>query len=191
MPSRRETKLLPRAPICIQADAITKLWHLNVVALLLCLVAHAGAQQPVALWVVSKDTTDTMANMYSTHLPAQLRNVSVLWKTEDLVDHPSLHFSGTDSYVEIADAPVLNPEHLTLSVWFKLPEGRVFGQKPLVVKSAPRHEGAMYQYGLFVADDPDYPEDPGVLSESWRSDAGACREERAAARGVELRCGHV
>jgi len=117
----------------------------------------ALAQGPSARWTVLPEADHTLQDTGPNALPAGLNDVDVLWRVEDLIDHPSLYFKGADSYVSAPNAPALNPPRLTLSVWFKLQEGRVFGQRPLVLKSAPAHEGPMYQYGLFVSDDADYP----------------------------------
>lgn len=131
--------------------------HLFVCCCLVALTLPALAQAPIARWAVLPEAGHALQDTGPHQLPAARTNVDVLWKTEDLIDHPSLYFKGADSYVEVPNAPALNPQHLTLSVWFKLPEGHVFGQRPLVLKSAPTHEGAMYQYGIFISDDADYP----------------------------------
>lgn len=122
------------------------------------LVALAGyANTPVAHWAATESVPERLPNRVAPELAGTLHNVDILWRVEDLIDHPSAWFGGNDSYVEVPNAPVLNPEHLTLTVWFKLPDGQVFNQKPLVLKSAPSHDGPMYQYGLFLSDDVDYP----------------------------------
>lgn len=117
----------------------------------------ALATAPVAHWAATADVPDSLPNRVTPGLAGGLHGVDILWRVEDLVDHPSAWFGGNDSYVEVRNSPVLNPDHLTLTVWFKLPDGQVFNQKPLVLKSAPSHDGPMYQYGLFLSDDVEYP----------------------------------
>lgn len=117
----------------------------------------AGATEPVARWAATPEKPNAFPRVSGSGASGVTHHVDILWKVEDLVDHPSAWLNGNESYIEIADNPAINPRHLTLSVWFKVPEGIQFGQKPLVLKSAPHHDGAMYQYGLFVADNADYP----------------------------------
>lgn len=123
----------------------------------LSLVQPTYAQAPLARWAVVPEADHTLQDTGPHGLVAEQTNVDILWRVEDLIDHPSLYFQGADSFVTVENDLALNPERLTLSVWFKVPEGRVFSQRPLVLKSAPSHDGALYQYGLFVSDDTDYP----------------------------------
>ncbi len=128
-----------------------------LVSLLLASFGAASASAPVAQWRAEPEVSTRFPSTTQSTLDGTLHQVDMLWKVEDLIDHPSAWFDGEQSYVEIPNAPALNPEHLSLSIWFKLPAGIVFGQKPLVLKSAPAHEGTMYQYGVFLSDDAEYP----------------------------------
>ena len=124
-----------------------------------CLIAlPTFAQKSIAKWEVVVGESAALFDVRAPEAPLDLHNVDVLWRTEDLVEFPCFHLKGADSYVEIADRAALNPGALTLSVWFRLPEGLIFGQKPLVLKSALAHEGPTYQYGLFAANDADFPD---------------------------------
>ena len=129
----------------------------SFVVILGLLSAVTHAQAPVAKWVATPEETTSFPNQVSPNHAGKLNNIDILWKVEDLIDHPSAWFNGDNSFIAIKNTPELNPKEITVSVWFKLPEGIVFGQKPLALKSAPTHEGAMYQYGLFVSDDATNP----------------------------------
>ncbi len=115
--------------------------------------ASAGtgdAPRPVARWDAAKATEQTLPELAGGGPEGRLLGVAVMDKVEDLVERPCLFFNGQGAHVEIPDAASLNPDHITLTVWFKPAEGAVHPQWPLVVKSRPKHVKPWYQYGLFL-----------------------------------------
>ena len=87
-----------------------------------------------------------------------LHNVSIMYRQEDLVDHPHFYFNGNGAFGKVESSPDLNPGQLSISLWFRAEEKAIQSQTPLLVKSHSRHGESRYQYGLFLMDTIDFPQ---------------------------------
>lgn len=125
----------------------------------------------VAAWDARKAESNIAHNLAGAGSPAKLLGVSLMQKTEDLVERPCFAFDGNGAHMVVENAPELNPQKLTLRVWFSPEEETFDEQTALVVKSLPAHNDPWYQYGLFIMDSPDHPR---ALS-FYTSIGGKCR----------------
>lgn len=147
------------------------------------LAASTGdGNRPGAVWRVQDASNGLARDASGNGHTGRMAHVEVHRQVEQLGDPPCFVFGGTGASIETANAPGLNPERLSLAVWFKY-EGGVSGQTPLLVKSCPVHKEPWYQYGLFVINQAAHPEcltfyadvngqaciaqAPGVLTPGW------------------------
>ncbi len=125
-------------------------------------IAVEAGPKPIGQWDALRAKEVSLPDLSGNGNVAHLKGVTLMNKVEDLVERPCLFFDGNGSYVEIANAPALNPKHVTISVWFKPPEGAEYPQLPLVLKSLPTHTKPWYQYGVFVMNTAKHPQSVSV-----------------------------
>ncbi|MCL4691624.1 MAG: hypothetical protein KJ060_03835 [Candidatus Hydrogenedentes bacterium] len=120
----------------------------------------AGAESPelIAEWLAPREDVAQVRDSSGRGPDMELRGVPVLHREEDLVERPHLYFDGDDSYAVVKASAALNPEHLTVTLWFRAEGGVIDSQMPLLVKSLPSHNDPWYQYGLFLMDSADHPQ---------------------------------
>jgi hypothetical protein len=124
----------------------------------LCFAGEAISSPPIAgQWKAVPDSPSLEDGSGNGH-QAVSHGVSVLWRQEDLVDHPCFYLNGQGAHLEVANARGLNPAQLSIVLWFKPPEGLIDGQRPLVLKSLESHREPWYQYGLFLMNDLSNPQ---------------------------------
>ena len=84
-----------------------------------------------------------------------LNQVTVMWKTADLVERPCLYFNGRSAHITAPDSNSLNPGKLSLLIWFKSEGWRAGQIAPLMAKSRGSDNPEACQYGLLLLDAPD------------------------------------
>ncbi len=121
--------------------------------------AGVSAEGPVAVahWD-ARQVDGTQWNDASGHgNAAELHGATLMSKVEDLVERPCLYFSGNGAYAEAPNTPDLNPDTLSIALWFKAEAGSQGEHVPVLLKSLPAHAEPWYQYGLFLMDAPEHP----------------------------------
>ena len=140
----------------------------------------AAQLHAVAEWKAETVAGDTLPDQSGQGNNALLHAVTPMLRVQDLVDHPCLYFNGAGAHGIVANHPSLNPGAVSVRVWFKVEEGQVSAQVPLLVKSLPVHREPWYQYGLFLIDLPESPQ--GVC---WHVGA-EIKEKHAAALDLDF-----
>lgn len=113
---------------------------------------------PIAAWDARKAEPRTLPDQTGHGHDATLHGVQPMQNQDDLVERAYLFFRGEGEYASIAPHATLNPNALTLSVWFQTDVQMTGDQIPLAVKSSRSHHPPYYQYGLFVMNKGDHPQ---------------------------------